>query len=410
MSSSRRVAITGMGMVSPLGNRFEDFMTSLYENKSSVKNYKDKEHFDCLKTKLASLLEDFDENQLPRQLRRSMSRVSLLAVNSTQKAISDADLTEEILKSPRTGTAFGSTMGGTSTLEDCFTKWIKNNSFSEMMTSTFLRIMPHTCAANIALAFGITGRTMATCTACSSSLQAIGFAYEAIKSGQVDTMVCGGAEEFHVSIIGVFDVMYATSSHFNDNPSETPKPFDTNRDGIVVGEASGTVILEDWDHAVKRKAKIYGEVVGFHTNTDAGHMTNPSVVGMAAVMSAAVADAKINLSDISYVNAHGTGTLIGDIAESQAIYSLFGDKVPVSSLKGNMGHLMGACGVMETIACLGMLADNKVMPTKNLKNPDPKCGNLNYIMNVTQPLEQKYILKNSFAFGGINASLVLKKV
>lgn len=411
MSSLKRVAITGVGLTTPLGNSFSEFMNSLYESKSAIKNYEHIQEFSCLKTKLASLIENFNEEAiLTRQMRRSMSRVSLLAVDSAAKAISNSGLSSQQLHHETTGVAFGSTMGGTSTLEDCFQKYFTNKNFNGMLSSTFLRIMPHTCAANVALAFGITGRTIATTTACSSSTQAIGFGFESIQSGLAKTMICGGSEEFHISIPAVFDVMFATSTNYNTCPELTPKPFDENRDGIVVGEASGTLILEEWEQAEKRGAKIYGEIVSFHTNTDAGHMTNPSVKGMYSVMANALEKANLNSQEITYINAHGTGTIVGDIAESQAIFDLFKNKVPVSSLKGHLGHLMGACGVVETIACLGMLLSNRLIPTKNLLNPDPKCGDIDYIISEIRNLKQAYILKNSFAFGGVNATLVIKKV
>lgn len=411
MNALKRVAITGVGLTTPLGNSFSQFMNSLYEAKTAIKNYEHLKEFGCLKTKLAALLENFNEDKiLTRQMRRSMSRVSLLAVDSTAKAINDCNINEHVLHNANTGVAFGSTMGGTSTLEDCFQKYFTNKNFNGMLSSTFLRIMPHTCAANIALAFGITGRAIATSTACASSTQAIGFGFESIQNGLAKTMICGGAEEFHISIPAVFDVMFATSTNFNSTPELSPKPFDENRDGIVVGEASATVILEEWEQAIARGAKIYAEIVSFHTNTDAGHMTNPSTIGMTTVMSEALEKGNIKAENISYINAHGTGTIIGDIAESQAIYNLFKNKVPVSSLKGHLGHLMGACGVVETIACLGMLNSNVLIPTKNLINPDPKCGALDYIKLKPRVSEQLFILKNSFAFGGVNATLVIKKV
>lgn len=254
------------------------------------------------------------------------------------------------------------------------------------------------------------GRVIASCVACAASTQAIGFGYEAIRHGLMDRMICGGAEELHVAVAGVFDVLRATSVKYNDRPHLTPKPFSKDRDGIVVGEGAGTVVLEDMDQALARGARIYGEVRGFFTNTDSNHMTNPSVDGMEKVMKGALKDAGLTAADVDYVNAHGTATHIGDIAESRAIERVVGRDVPVSSLKGHFGHLMGACGVVETIACLGMMRDGRLVPTLHLDDVDEECAPVAYLKSEPKASPARTILKNSFAFGGINASLVITKV
>ena len=410
MSKLHRVAITGVGLTSPLGNSFEDLMTALYAGKSSVKRAAALEQEKSLHTRVASLISDFDEKQLPRQLRRSMSRVSLLAVDATGKALRHADLSKELIENDRTGIAYGSTMGGTSAIQAYLQCYMKSSGFDGMLSSTFLQIMSHTCGANLAIAYQISGRMIASCTACAASSQAIGFGYESIKFGLADRMVCGGAEEFHISIAGVFDTMRVTSTAFNDQPQLTPRPFSDDRDGIVIGEGAGTMILENWDMAVARGVPILGEVVGFHTNADGSHMTNPSVTGMANVMRGALDCAGLHASKIDYINAHGSGTTVGDVAESKAIYEVFGNKTAVSTLKGHFGHLMGACGVVESIASLGMLRDGKAIPTLHLENVDPECAPIDFVKNEPRKLPMKYVLKNSFAFGGINTSLIIKMV
>lgn len=406
----RRVAITGIGLVAPLGDDLDTFMTRLYKGDSSIVRVPEWENDSGLATRVGSIVPHFDGKNIPRTQRRSMSRVSMLAVTATGKAIRDADLSEEIVKNERTGIAYGSTMGGTSAIEHYYRNVLTTNSYCEGTTSTtFLQIMSHTCAANIAIAFGIQGRVVASCVACAASTQAIGFGYEAIRHGLMDRMICGGAEELHVAVAGVFDVLRATSVKYNDRPQLTPKPFSKDRDGIVVGEGAGTVVLEDMEQARARGARIYGEVRGFFTNTDSNHMTNPSVDGMEKVMKGALRDAGLSPSDVDYVNAHGTATTIGDIAESRAIERVVGRDVPVSSLKGHFGHLMGACGVVESIACLGMMRDGQLVPTLHLNEVDAECAPVAYLKDRPRPSAARTILKNSFAFGGINASLVITK-
>ncbi len=408
--SARRVAITGVGLVSPLGDELESFLARLYAGVSGVVAMPEWAEGTGLATRVAAPVQGFDGSGIPRQQRRSMSRISQLAVTATGKAIRDADLSDALVRDDRTGIAYGSTMGGTSALGQYFASIMATKTYTEGVNSTtFLQIMSHTCAANLAVAFNVQGRVIASCVACAASTQAIGFGYEAIKHGTLDRVLCGGAEELHVAIPGVFDVLRATSTKWNDRPQETPRPFAADRDGIVVGEGAGTVVLEDYAAAVARGAKIYAEVLGFHTNTDSNHMTNPSVDGMEKVMRGALRDAGIAASEVDYVNAHGTATAIGDVAESKAIERVVGRDTPVSSLKGHFGHMMGACGVVESIACLGMIRDARVVPTLHLDAVDPACAPLAYVKGAPRPGPVRTVLKNSFAFGGINASLVLRK-
>ncbi|MCX6125279.1 MAG: beta-ketoacyl synthase N-terminal-like domain-containing protein, partial [Proteobacteria bacterium] len=324
------------------------------------------------------------------------------------QAIQSADLPEYLVKNLRTGVAYGTLMGGMSAMEQYFRSTAKTGSFvSGIQSSTFLQMMSHTAAANIAMAFGIPGRLIASCVACSASTQSIGFSYELIRDGVMDRMVCGGAEEMHLGIIGCFDVLGVTSRSYNGNPENVPSPFSKGRDGLVCAEGAGTVVLEDYDQAKARGARIFGEILGFYTCTDTGHMTNPSQTVMETVITGALESAGVKPSDVAYVNAHATGTDIGDIAESKAVYAIFGPDTPVSSVKGSLGHMMGACGVVETISCLGMFARREIAPVSNFLEPDPRCAPLQFVDNRPQKLRHGPIVKNSFAFGGINASLVI---
>jgi 3-oxoacyl-[acyl-carrier-protein] synthase II len=409
MRYGRRVAVTGIGITSPLGHSLPELMTNLTEGRSSCR-YMHEWDSTNLKTRVASIVSDFDEKKIPRNLRRSMSRVSQLAYDASLKAIADSGLPEELIRHERTGIAYGSTMGGTSAIEKSYSSLAEKKHMEGMFSSTFLQIMSHTCASNLVVALQIPGRVIASCVACAASTQAIGLGYEAVRYGKLDRVLCGGAEEMHISIATVFDSLFATTSHFNDRPEATPRPFSKDRDGIVVGEGSGTFILEDWDLAVSRGAKIYAEVVGFHTNADGNHMTNPSALGMERVILGAMADAGVTPEQISYINAHATATEVGDVAEARAVQSIFGDRVPMSSLKGHFGHLMGACGVVESAACMGMLQQDLLVPTLHLEEVDPACSHVYYVKDVIRNYRSQYIVKNSFAFGGINASLIFKRI
>ena len=237
----------------------------------------------------------------------------------------------------------------------------------------------------------------------------IGYAYEAIKDGYQDVMISGGAEEIHPTQVGVFDTLYATSSK-NDTPKLTPSPFDKERDGLVIGEGAGTLILEEYEHAKARGAKIYAEIAGFATNTDGTHITNPNKDMMAEVMKEAIKNADISADAIGYVNAHGTATINGDIAETNATAEVFKRAVPISSIKSYTGHTLGACGAIEAILSIEMMNKNWFCPTLNLKNIDENCGELDYIKDDGRKIDCEYIMTNNFAFGGINTSLILKRV
>lgn len=408
----RRVVITGMGLVSPLGHSPGELMERLYDNQSSVLAHPEWKNSPwCFSTTLSSPVLDFDMQSIPRKYRRTMSRISGLACKASESALTNAGLNLDQIRHENTAISYGSTMGGTSAIREYYAISRDTNSMvNGVRSTTFPMIMSHTCAANLALYFGIPGRVIASCTACAASTQSIGFAYEAIRSGHADIALAGGAEELDPAVIAVFDVLGATSAKFADDPDHASRPFDSKRDGIVVGEGAGTLILEEYSHARDRQAKIFGEVVSYYTNNDACHMTNPSVEGLCSSMRGALKNAELMPEHIGYINAHGTGTIAGDQAEAQAIKKLFGSKIPVSSLKGHFGHLMGACGVVESIACLNMLADQFIVGTKNLEKPDPLCEGIRHVMgNEKMDENTQYILKNSFAFGGINACLILKR-
>ena len=338
-----------------------------------------------------------------------MSRVALLATYTTELALSDAGLLgHKCLKDGQTGVAYGSSSGGFDGLID-FTKMLLGFDKSGLNATSYIRMMGHTCPVNIGLHFGITGRIIPTSSACTSSSQGIGYAYEAIKYGIQQLMIAGGSDELSASQSAVFDTLFATSTR-NDEPHMTPRPFDKDRDGLVVGEGAGSFILEEREHALARGAKIYAEVIGFGTNSDGLHITKPNSTSMQKAMRLALKDADIDAGEIGYISAHGTATDLGDIAESQATQVVFGNQTPISSMKSYTGHTLGACGAIEAYASLQMMNENWFHPTVNLVNIDPQCADLDYIYGNVRTLDCGYIMSNNFAFGGINTSLIFKRI
>ena len=275
-----------------------------------------------------------------------------------------------------------------------------------MNANTYVRMMSHTAAVNIGVFFKIKGRIITTSSACTSSSQAIGYAYETILAGRAKAMIAGGSEELDASDAAIFDTLFATSTNYNDHPELSPRPFDAQRDGLVIGEGGCTLILEELDFAKARGAKIYAEVLGFGTNSDGTHITSPQSDQMAQAMRLALADAGLNAADIGYINAHGTATDRGDSAESQAMAAVFGNKTPVSTLKSYMGHTLGACGSLEAWMSIMMMNEGWFAPTINLENVAEDCSDLAYIRNQPLELNTNYIMSNNFAFGGINTSLI----
>jgi len=269
--------------------------------------------------------------------------------------------------------------------------------------------MSHTCAANLAHALDVTGRVVSPNAACASSLHAIACGMEAVQSGRQDIMLCGGAEELHVTVTASFDLVRAASNHFNEEPHETPRPFDQDRDGIVCGEGAGALILESEQSALARGAEILAEVVGYSSNTGGTYMAQPHAQSITECLNAALQAANLPPDAIEYVNAHATGTIQGDLAEAEALEAVFGrGSVPVSSFKGHFGHTLGASGALELIACLLMQKRGYLIPTRNLKTPGTGCEGLDHVTTL-RPADFDRFVKNSFAFGGIGSVLVLQR-
>jgi 3-oxoacyl-[acyl-carrier-protein] synthase II len=405
----RRVVITGVGVVTPIGCSLDEVSRGLRADASGVRVQHDWDAIGQLSTRLGGEVTRARLAGTDRKKIRTMGRVARLALTATEQAIRDAGLDEATVRDPRTGLAYGSTHGSSSAYTDFARPLFARDSFEGLSGASYLKFMSHTCAANLAQYYGVQGRVVTTCAACVSGSQAVGTGLEAIRAGKADVMICGGAEELHWTHAGVFDVMYATSTHYNDRPSESPRPFDAERDGLVVAEGAGTVVLEEYERARARGAHIHAELIGYGTNCDGTHVTNPSADGMAAAIRLALEDARLDASAIDYVNAHATATEVGDIAESRAMHAVFGERTPVSSSKGFMGHSLGACGAIEVGLCVAMMRDGFLAPTKNLARVDRRCAPLDYVIGSAREARPDVIMSNNFAFGGINTSLVLKR-
>ena len=284
---------------------------------------------------------------------------------------------------------------------------METGEMTGVTATSYIQMMAHTAPVNVGVFFGLKGRVITTSSACTSGSQGIGYAYEAIKYGRQKAMVAGGAEELCITEAAVFDTLYATSTK-NDAAKSSPRPFDQNRDGLVIGEGAGTLILEEYEHALARGATIYAELVGFGCNSDGQHVTQPTAETMQVAIEMALNDAQLTADQIGYVNAHGTSTDRGDIAESQATFNALGKK-PISSLKSYLGHTLGACGAIEAWASINMMNDGWFAPTINLTDVDPECADLDYIKGNGREMQTDYIMSNNFAFGGINTSLIFKK-
>jgi 3-oxoacyl-[acyl-carrier-protein] synthase II len=406
---TRRVVITGIGAVSSLGGTWVEAQAKLAAGQNAVVHMPEYDDISGLGCKMAAPVDFQTPAHYQRKQLRSMGRVAVFAVRATELALEQSGLKDDpLLASGRVGVSYGSSSGSPPALAD-FGHMITLKSTESLNATSYVRMMAHTAAVNISVFFGTRGRIITTSSACAAGSQGIGYAYEAIKFGRQDVMIAGGAEELSATQVAVFDTLYATSTR-NETPRLTPRPYDTARDGLVIGEGGCTLILEEYEFARARGATILGEIVGYGTNCDGQHITRPSADTMAVCMREALLDADISPSQIGYINGHGTGTEHGDIAETQASVVAVGKGVAISSLKSYIGHTLGACGALEAWLSLEMMNHDWYAPTINLDNVDPRCGDLDYIMGAGRRMQHEFVMTNNFAFGGINTSLILRRV
>lgn len=365
--------------------------------------------FEGLNTCLGAPAKPFD---LPahynRKSMRSMGRVALMATRASELALADAGLSDHpIVRSGAMGISYGSSAGTPAAIGD-FGRMMAEKTTEGINANTYIKMMSHTAAVNMGVFLGLTGRIITTSSACASGSQGIGYAFETIQAGKQVAMLAGGAEELDATEAAVFDTLFATSVK-NDAPALTPRPFDAARDGLVLGEGACTLVLEELGHAQARGARILAEVIGFGTNSDGSHVTQPNPATMSAAMQLALTSAQVSAAEVGYVNAHGTATDQGDVAESLATMEALGANVPISSLKSYMGHTLGACGALEAWMTIEMMREGWFAPTLNLQTPDPRCAALAYIMGDGLALQTDVVMSNNFAFGGINTSLIFRR-
>ena len=404
-----RVVVSGIGGISAFGRDWASIQTAFKQGRNAVQNMGWQGQYPDLEAQLGAPIEGYaPPAHWTRKQLRSMGRVSYLCVDAAEQALADAGLLgDERIKDGRMGVACGSSTGSTADIRDIGELLLTGRS-AHFSANTYVRMMPHTTAANVGIFFGLTGRIIPTSSACSSGSQGIGYAYEAIKYGMIEMMLAGGGEEFCPSEVYVFDSLYAASRR-NNEPAQTPRPYDAGRDGLVIGEGAGILVLESLVHAQARGAKIYAEIVGYGANSDGSHVTRPQKATMQRCMALALEDAGLEPAQIGYVNGHGTATEQGDIAETQATEALFGSRMPISSQKSYLGHTLGACGALESWFSIEMMNSGWFAPTLNLDHIDPRCGRLDYIRGQGREIDTDYVMNNNFAFGGVNTSLVFKR-
>jgi len=405
---SRRVVITGVGVLCSLGNSRQDLFEALRKNESAVRLQENWSECDGLKTRLAApLAVTPDISKFSKKLLRSTGGVAQYALVATSQALDDAGLTDlGTIDLSRIGVAYGSGFGAAEGFVE-FGKFMETSSTRGLSAGTYHKIMAHTCATHVALCFGAQGRLICTSTACTSGSQAIGYGYETILNGSQDIMLCGGAEELSLAVAAMFDVLCACSLECED-PHSASRPFDRRRDGMVVGEGACTVVLEDLDHAIARNANILAEVVAFSTNCDASHITVPNRPTIEKCFIDALKQSGLRTRDIGYINAHATGTLAGDATEAAATANVYGNEIPVSSLKGHLGHTLGACGAIEFAATIEAMRQEWIPPTRNLEQVDRECDGLFHVMTEGIPAKFTAAVCNTVAFGGVNTSLIIK--
>ena len=407
---TRRVVITGAGGITCLGDDWPTIRARMMRGESGVRTMAEWDRYPDINTRLAAPIVDFSiQGRYPRKSTRTMGPVSLMAVYATERALASAGLLEApVLKNGRCGIAYGSSFGSTAPLA-AFAELKVAGATKKLGATSYLQMMSHTAAVNIGLFFGITGRIVATSTACTSGSQGIGYAYESILAGRADVMLAGGADELDIGSTAVFDLLYATST-CNDRPNTSPRPFDRDRDGLVIGEGAATLVLEERDHALSRGAAILAEVVGFACNSDGCHATQPQARTMELALRGSLADARLDAGAIGFVSGHGTATEGGDIAECEATHAVLGSRTPIHSLKSYFGHSLGACGAIEAWLGIEMMREGLFLPTLNLDNVDERCAPLDHVMGKTRALDVEYLMSNNFAFGGINTSLIFQRV
>jgi len=409
----RRVVITAASAISPIGYGKEKIVESLTQGVSGVKTLREDELITrFIHSRVYGTVGYPIAYEFARPHRKTMGPVAYYACQVAKDVLAQAGLPQDFVTGGRLGIAFGSIHGSPTVQRDIYKIFFEAKdkaAYNSIGAVDYLKSMVHTTAVNISKMFGITGRIISSGTACTTASQSIGFGYEAVKYGLQDAMLCGGADEYDTITVAVFDNLLACSTAFNDTPSCTPRPFDRARDGLVVAEGAGAVLLEEYEFARKRGATILGEVLGFACNSNGGDLILPNLDGITKTLQLGLENAKINASDVDVISAHATATKMGDIIEAQAMGTVFGADPLVVALKSYMGHTMAACGGIETVMMLYMMQDGFVAPTLNLEEVDERCAMVNHVRTLMERPVRTAAIQN-FAFGGVNTSLLIRKI
>jgi 3-oxoacyl-[acyl-carrier-protein] synthase II len=393
-----------------LGNGVSAMFTSLRQNRSGVRHYPEWQQYKGLGTHLGAPAAAYDISRVPRSARRTMTRMSEMAVLATLEALQMADLrVGDHVNTPRILISMGSTTGSPDTMEAYFKKLFERGGPEGQLSTGFFKVMNHSVAANVASALAFRGPVMAPSSACATSAQAMIMGWELIQSGMYDIVIAGGADELHYTSAAVFDVVHAASRGHADHPEQAARPFDRARDGLVVSEGAGVVILESEASANRRGARPHARFLGGSYLCDGTHMSQSNASAMVETMKTSLDRAETLASEVGYVNAHATGTIQGDMEEARAIGAVFGNQTPVSSLKGHFGHSLAACGALEAISSFEMMREELILPTRNLTEIDPECAQVLHVQEM-RPATPNVVLSNNFAFGGMNTSLLLSSL
>ncbi len=408
----RRVVITGSSAITPIGHGKDQIVESLLKGVSGMKPLHEDAFISRFIHSRVYGTVDYPINyDFKRQHRKTMGPVAYYACQVAKEVLEQTGLPEDFITSGKMGVAFGSIHGSPTVQRDIYRIFFESAEKSAYQTIgavDYLKSMVHTTAVNITKMFGITGRVISSGTACTTSSQSIGYGYEAVKYGLQEAMLCGGADEYDTITVAVFDNLLACSTAFNNEPHRTPRPFDKLRDGLVVGEGAGAVMLEEYEFAKKRGANILAEVIGFACNNNGGDLILPNLHGITETLKLGLENAKVNPQDIDLVSAHATATKMGDIIEAQAIGAVFGSHPYVVGLKSYIGHTMAACGAIETIMALYMMQEGFIAPTLNLEEIDERCAIIKHVQKVLQYPVKTTAIQN-FAFGGVNTILLIRK-
>jgi len=402
----RRAVVTGIGVVSPLGNSVAELYRGLLDGRSGIRAMTEWRGEFGRSIAGAPVVPDPEQvKQISRKVRRTMGNAALFAGLAAREAVTQSGLEPEFFSSGRVACVIGSTVGSAASMtEACVADY--EGRRNDLSACHFFRLMSHSSSFNVADMFGINGPQLSTNSACASGLQALGEALELIQLGKVDAVVAGGSDESTPLVAASFQLLYALAEEEVPEPEKLSRPFDAGRTGLVCGEGAGILVVEELEHAKRRGAQILFEIAGYATNCSGWHVSHSDEVQTANCMKGALADAGISAEAVDYISAHATGTKVGDAAEASAIRAVFGGDTPVSSLKGHIGHTLGASGALEMAAVAGMMRDGLVLPTRNLEEVGDCSGIL--LPREVQERRVRVCLKNSIAFGGVNASLVCR--